>query len=95
MRATLLLAAALCGCSTQAPAMKPSPNPPAACDAAPVQSFVGRAYDAAAGDELRKRSGAQRVRTVRPGQMVTMEFDEQRLTVEVDARGRIAAVRCG
>ncbi|HNM41681.1 MAG TPA: I78 family peptidase inhibitor, partial [Giesbergeria sp.] len=29
------------------------------------------------------------------GQMVTKEFDAQRLNLEVDANGRIVAVRCG
>ena len=103
MKPAIALAALLCGCTLQAPAMNPTPMPspmplPAArgpCDARPVQALAGRPFDAALGDQLRQRSGAERVRVVRPGQMVTMEFDERRLTVELDARGHVAAVRCG
>jgi hypothetical protein len=35
------------------------------------------------------------VRILRPGQMVTKEFDPERLNLEVDAAGRIIAARCG
>ncbi len=32
---------------------------------------------------------------LRPGQIITKEFNAQRLNLEVDANGRIVAVRCG
>lgn len=104
MRAALVLAAAATfGCASNAPAMNPPPTPsapapapaPAECNAAAVQAYVGRPWDAGTAGELRARSGAAKVRAVRPGQMVTMEFDAARLTVELDASGRIAALRCG
>jgi len=79
--------------------MSPTPAPAASragpCTTEGTQAFAGRPYDAALGDELRRHTGAERVRVVRPGQMVTMEYDERRLTVEVDAHGRVARVRCG
>ena len=34
-------------------------------------------------------------RILRPGQAVTKEFDAERVNLEVDAQGRIVAVRCG
>jgi hypothetical protein len=34
-------------------------------------------------------------RILRPGQMITKEFNAQRLILEVDGSGRIVAVRCG
>jgi hypothetical protein len=34
------------------------------------------------------------VRVLRPGQAVTMEFNAERLNLEVDATGRIVAARC-
>ena len=43
----------------------------------------------------RVRSGAQMARVLRPGQIITKEFNAQRLNLEVDANGRIVAVRCG
>jgi hypothetical protein len=44
----------------------------------------------------RKVWRADAARILCPGQMVTKEFDAQRLNLEVDANGRIVAqVRCG
>lgn len=46
-------------------------------------------------ESARARSGAQMARILRPGQMVTKEFDAQRRNLEVDGSGRIVAARCG
>jgi len=35
------------------------------------------------------------MRALRPGQVVTMEFDARRLTLELDGDGRVVRVRCG
>jgi hypothetical protein len=51
--------------------------------------------DAQLENDARARSGAKVVRVVRPGQMVTMEFNTERLTIEVDGSGRVIRVRCG
>jgi hypothetical protein len=56
---------------------------------------VGQLADAKLAQEARVRAGAQRVRMVRPGQMVTMEYDAGRLTLDIDAAGRVSGVRCG
>lgn len=65
------------------------------CDAGPAQSAVGQNSTAKVVEAARVRSGAMIARILRPGQMVTKEFDAQRLNLEVDASGRIVAVRCG
>ena len=46
-------------------------------------------------ESARVRSGAHMARILRPGQMITKEFNAQRLNLEVDGSGRIVAVRCG
>ena len=70
--------------------------PPArACDASQVQGLVGQKADDAIAEQARGDAGARHVRLLKPGQMVTMEFDGERLNIEVDADGRIVAVRCG
>ena len=56
---------------------------------------MGQSSTASVVESARARSGARMVRILRPGQMVTKEFDTQRLNLEVDANGRILAVRCG
>lgn len=66
-----------------------------ACDASQAQWLAGKAPAAADLQQAQKDAGAQRARTLKPGQMVTMEFDAARLNVELDEKGLVAAVRCG
>lgn len=95
----LLLTCALGACAQPIPQPPVAPAPPmmapGKCDAAAAQFAVGRTIDAKLAEEVRVKSGAQRVRVVRPGQMVTMEFDAMRLTLDVDANGRLNSARCG
>lgn len=92
--ATCVLAA---GCtSLSEPAVGPTGAPRGGtCDAKPAQSAVGQNSTAKVVEAARVRSGAMIARILRPGQMITKEFDAQRLNLEVDANGRIVAVRCG
>lgn len=81
-------------------AAPPVPEPPAAtapgsCDASKAQFAVGQQPGLALQDQARERSGARIVRTLRPGQMVTMEYSGERLNLELDASGKIVRVRCG
>ncbi|MDP3822983.1 MAG: I78 family peptidase inhibitor [Burkholderiales bacterium] len=95
----LLLCAGLGACAQQLPPAAAAPPPPVIapgqCNEAAAQFAVGKAIDAKLAEELRVRASAQRVRMVRPGQMVTMEYDAGRLTLDIDAAGRVARVRCG
>lgn len=104
--ASLGMAALMAGCASHgpAPAAAPSPTtqsqaqapaPDMLCNAQPAQVAVGQSSTASVVESARARSGARMVRILRPGQMVTKEFDTQRLNLEVDANGRILAVRCG
>ena len=93
---TLATEALLAGCASPGPAPRPTGAPlGGTCDAAPAQSFVGQNTTAKVMEAARVRSGALMVRVLRPGQMITKEFDAQRLNLEVNAAGRIVAVRCG
>lgn len=99
---SLALGAALTGCAShgQTPALPGSPPasapaPVAACNAQPAQFAVGQNSTASIMESARVRSGAQMARILRPGQMVTKEFNAQRLNLQVDANGRILAVSCG
>lgn len=79
-----------------APASPPAPPPAASqCNAQPAQFAVGQSSTSSVMESARVRSGAQMARILRPGQIITKEFDAQRLNLEVDASGRILAVRCG
>jgi hypothetical protein len=103
-RLALSLAAAaalafVAGCA-EPPREVPEPPPPPVfapgeCDAQSAQFAVGQPFNAPLGEQARVKARAERLRTVRPGQMVTMEFDARRLTIEIDAQEKVAAARCG
>lgn len=90
----------LVGCTT--PAAPPAgtgtaPTGPTAgvCNAQGAQFVVGKTAGASVVEEARQRSGAYMARVLRPGQMVTMEFNAQRLNLDVDPASVIQRVRCG
>jgi hypothetical protein len=57
--------------------------------------LVGEPESAAVAEQARQQSGARTVRWLRPGQIVTMEYRDDRLNLELDANGKIIAIRCG
>lgn len=76
----------------------PDTAPPAnatACNDNQAQWLVGKVPAQADLEQARKDTGAARVRTLTPGQPVTLEFDAARLNVELDGNGAVASVRCG
>jgi hypothetical protein len=94
--AALVAAVLTAGCTTPAPATGPTGAPRGdLCNAQAAQSWVGQTSTAKVVEAARVQSGALMARILRPGQMVTKEYNAQRLNLEVDANDRIVAVRCG
>lgn len=89
MRAALV-ALALAGCATT-PALPLAGH----CRADGLGGLVGRPADAALGADALRLSGASRLRWIRPGDMVTMDYSAQRLNVHLDAQGRVERFACG
>ena len=93
---------ALAACTTP-----PTPPPPVSgapasgapisgqCNAEAARGHVGKVATAATVEAARKDAGASTARTLKPDQMVTMEYMEGRLNVDVDARNVITRIRCG
>lgn len=81
------------------PAAESAPEAPGAmeesCDAGAVQSLVGQRADDALIEQARIDAGAEIVRVLEPGQVVTMEYRAGRLNIDVDEAGTITALRCG
>ncbi|SDR15201.1 I78 family peptidase inhibitor [Pseudoxanthomonas sp. CF125] len=74
------------------------PTPPAAataCDDSQAQWAVGKKVTEAEVEQARKDSGAETARTLKPNQMVTMEFNGNRLNLDLDDAGTVTAIRCG
>lgn len=74
---------------------EPAATPASACDDSQAQWAIGKAATEADVEQARKDSGAKVARILKPGQMVTMEFNGERLNLDVDDAGKVSAVRCG
>jgi len=96
---TLVLALAACTATpaTSVPPPMTDPQPPTAaqCNVEPARALVGKQGSAENVEEARRRSGATVARVIKPGMMVTMEYREDRLNVDLDEAGVIRNVRCG
>ena len=85
----------LAGCAAKPAPETQAPALPGGCDASKAQFAVGHPPGLAIQDQARERSGARMIRALRPGQLVTMEYSAERLTLELDASGTVVRVRCG
>ena len=106
---TMMAALVLAGCSSFTPLGPTEKTPPAApapigkstapvgdvCNVQAAQWAVGKTPTARVVEDARVRSGARMARVMQKGQVTTMEFDQQRLNLELDAEGKIVAARCG
>lgn len=61
----------------------------------PLQSQIGQKATQSVLEDLRTRSGAATARILRPGQLVTMEYNDTRLNLIVDDKDVMTAIRCG
>jgi len=69
--------------------------PSAACDAQPVQDLIGKRYSESVAGDARSRSQSAQLRVMRPGQVMTMEYNPARLNIILDGGDVITALRCG
>lgn len=96
--AALATAGLLAACAQ--PPTQPAPSPAPApstgsCNAAGAQFAIGQVATANLVEQARQRAGAEMARTLRPGQVVTMEYNGSRLNLRVDEAHRVVGVTCG
>ena len=65
------------------------------CNADAARSVVGKVATPDVVEQARRDAGAEVARVLKPGQMVTMEYREGRLNIDVDEKNVIKNVRCG
>lgn len=75
----------------------PAPGPPApdACHANELQRYLKALPTPDVMASIAAVAGEGKIRTIRPGDAVTMDFRENRLNVELGEDGRIKRLRCG
>ena len=88
-------AIAVAGCAVAQPIPVHGATPGYACSNAGLERFVGQPATAALGSEMLRVSGARVLRWLQPGQIVTMEFSPERLTVHLDSSNRVESASCG
>ncbi len=94
MTKTLLLLPLLAaGCATM-PDM-PKPTGPCRVGESVRMRFVGTNFRMAMREEVAAATNAPIARVLRPGDVTTMEFNPNRLTIHVDDMKRIDGLTCG
>ncbi|MBD7976785.1 I78 family peptidase inhibitor [Serpens gallinarum] len=94
----LLSVALLAGCASSArPVAEPglADSTDTSCAAENVQDVIGKTASPELQEDARRRSGAERMRLLRPGSIVTLEFNHQRLNLHVDDQAVVQQVNCG
>jgi hypothetical protein len=76
-------------------AVADSAAPAGKCDASPLGWTIGQVADDALVERARKESNSDSVRVLRPGMMVTREYNGARLNLRVDNERKVLAYNCG
>ena len=90
----VFLTSMLIACQFQ-PALQESKDQAGLCNASAVQTLLGEQASPELLDQARRESGAPVARIVRPGDVVTLEHNEQRLTLATDETFEIQRISCG
>ena len=88
------------------PVLDPAPVPPPTghvslpmtamqCDASKGQTAVGQRATPSVVDKVIADTGSRTARVIKPGQVVTMEYSDERVNLHVDTDNVITAVNCG
>lgn len=73
----------------------PVEEPAMTCDAKAGQWAVGKVADEALVAKVKADTGSDRIRVIKPGMMVTMDYREDRVNLDVDKDNQVLTVRCG
>ena len=97
MRNLFLTAAILCVACSTVPANPPihGVTPGHKCETAGTDQFIGQQGTSETGAAILRVSHAAVLRWAPPGVMLTMDFREDRVTVHLDAAGKVTEIKCG
>lgn len=90
--AGLLLSMAACAAMPAADAPPPTAGP---CRAEAASWAIGRAASPEVVERARAETRSSHVRVIEPGQPVTMDYNPDRLNINVNERGAITGLKCG
>jgi hypothetical protein len=78
-----------------APPTPPGEEPIMKCDDSNTEWANGKLADEALVTRIRTETNSKSVRVIKPGMMVTMDYREDRVNIDVDATNHVTNVRCG
>jgi len=95
--AVLAVAAALmAGCQFSTTATPNTAGQPSArCDSKAVRHLVGQIATPELLDQAKDQAGARTARILRPDDIVTLEYNSQRLNINTDSAMKIERINCG
>lgn len=76
-------------------AATPAAVPEGSCDDTQAQWIISKAATSAELEQAGKDANAATVRSLKPGEAATMDFNPNRLNIDLDEKGVVTAVRCG
>ncbi|HMB56520.1 MAG TPA: I78 family peptidase inhibitor [Arenimonas sp.] len=93
----VIAASILTACASSPPiATEPPPaTKPMTCEQSRAAWAIGKFAEPSLLAKVREISGARVVRVIKPGQMVTMEFNAERVDVRVDGKNIVLGITCG
>jgi hypothetical protein len=65
------------------------------CDAQPIQNLIGQKLTPALTEQARVGATSNKTRVLKPGEVMTMEYNPERLNLILDQQGALTALRCG
>jgi hypothetical protein len=91
----LLLPLTACTLATSDATADNMPPRPAACRSEALAQFTGQQASEELGQRMLRASGARLIRWVPKDGVVTMEFNSERVTVQLDGANRVERANCG
>ena len=91
----LLTTALLVGCAGSPPGSQGAVDAERQCDASAVQQARGQLLSRELVEQLQQQAGAKLVRVLAPHEAATLEYNPQRLNIDIDDAEVIERLRCG
>ena len=91
MRLFAIAALLTAGCATAPAEVRAS----GLCDAARAQKLLGRTRSPRLGEAAKRLTGADTLRWIAPGAMVTMDYRENRVNLRLDPANKVVRITCG
>lgn len=90
--ASLAVIALLAACSSQEPAQQTSQRE---CNVDKLQDLLGQTINVTLVEQIQQQAGAEQVRVLAPRDSATMDYNPQRLSIDIDDAEAILRLSCG